>query len=270
MRLLRLTDVRALLIDVDGVIYYDDMILPGVNELLDFLRQHEIVYAFVTNGTRNRPRDHRLKLSRFGIDVQGAPVFTAAMATADYLLEVAPGARVYVIGGDGFRRELQERAGCTLDEKRPQFVVVGFTEDFDYRQLRTACRAIYRGARLIVGDPDVNDPHPDGPVPGSGAFAAAIEAATGCAGIRIGKPNPALYEMALRELGVAPRRTAVLGDRLDSDIAGGLAVGLGTILVLSGITQPDDVESSTIKPDVVVNDLHQLRNAWTHALANQG
>jgi HAD superfamily hydrolase (TIGR01450 family) len=191
------------------------------------------------------------------------------MATADHIRRTAPGASVFVIGGDGFRRLLVERAKCRLDAQHPDLVVVGFTEDFDYRQLETACRAIYRGAELIVGDPDVNDPHPDGPTPGAGAFAAAIEAATGCRGLRIGKPNPALYEMALGELRVRPEHTAVLGDRLDSDVAGGKALGMGTILVLTGISTEESVRSAEIKADLVVDDLPDLASMWADALGGE-
>ena len=263
-----LANVRALLIDMDGVIYYNSSVLPGANEFLSFLRSHTIAHAFVTNGTRNRPADHRRKLARFGVDVQDAPVFTAAMATADYIRQAKLGASVYVIGGDGFRAELQQRANCTMDDRNPDFVVVGFTETFDYHQLETACRAIYRGAQLIVGDPDVNDPHPDGPLPGSGAFAAAIEVAVGCVGVRIGKPSPWLYEKALRELKTEPEHAAIVGDRLDSDVAGGNAIGMATILVLTGMSTQESVQHAQVKPDLIVNNLAHLETMWAQTVGS--
>jgi 5'-nucleotidase len=261
-----LAGVRALLIDMDGVIYYNSGVLPGANEFLSFLRTHDIAHAFVTNGTRNRPADHRRKLAQFGIDIQDAAVFTAAMATADYIRKEKLGASVYVIGGDGFRDELQQRANCTMDDRNPEFVVVGFTETFDYQQLETACRAIHRGARLVVGDPDVNDPHPSGPLPGAGAFAAAIEAVTGCSGVRIGKPEPWLYEKALLELKSEPAHAAIVGDRMDSDIAGGRAIGIATILVLTGISTRESVRRAREKPDLVVDNLTHLETIWKQAV----
>ena len=261
-----LADVRALLIDMDGVIYYNSSVLPGANGFLSFLRANRIAHAFVTNGTRNRPADHRRKLARFGIDIQDAPVFTAAMATADYIRQTRLGASVYVIGGDGFRAELQERANCTLDDRNPDFVVVGFTETFDYHQREKACRDINSGAQLIVGDPDVNDPHPDGPLPGAGAFAAAIEVAMGCVGVRIGKPNSWLYEEALLELRAEPEHAAIVGDRLDSDVAGGKAIGMATILVLTGISTRESVQHAQVKPDLIVDNLTHLETMWAQAV----
>ncbi len=265
-RVASLADVRTLLMDMDGVVYFEDAILPHVREFLAFLRREGIKFAFVTNGTGRWPEEHRADLAARGIDVGDAPIYTAGLAAADYLTRF-PGARVYVIGEEGLRRQLVEVGGCVLEDQRPDFVVIGWTDDFDYRQLLTACRAIYRGAKLIVADPDVNDPSPDGPTPGSGAFAAAIQAATGASALAIGKPNRILFDMALRDMGAAVESSAILGDRLDSDIRGGLEVGMGTILVLTGIASLEMVEKSPFKPDWVVRDLEELHARWLEAIA---
>jgi NagD protein len=148
--------------------------------------------------------------------------------------------------------------------------VVGWSDDFDYRQLLASCRAIYRGARLIIADPDVNDPAPDGPTPGAGAFAAAIQAATGVPPfLSIGKPNRAIFQMALQGLGASPASSAIVGDRLDSDVCGGIQSGIGTIVVLTGITTPASLAQSDLRPDLVVRDLQELRLCWEKALEDK-
>lgn len=261
-----LADIRTLLMDMDGVIYFEEEVLPGIQEFLGFLRQERIRFAFLTNGTNRSPEDHRAYLAACGIAIDEAPILTAGLAAVDYLRQRGPGTRVYVVGGEGFRRQLVERGGCLLDDQSPDFVVVGWTPDFDYQMLAKACRAIWRGARLLVADPDVNDPSPEGPTPGSGAFAAAIEAATGTKGLIIGKPNRILFRWALENLGADPGTSAMLGDRLESDVQGGLRAGLRTILILTGIANRQMVANSPWKPDWIVRDLIELRDRWRAAL----
>jgi len=265
-----LADIRTLLLDMDGVIYFGPEVLPGANEFLRFLRQEGIRFAFVTNGANRWPEDHRRALAARGIDVGDVPIFTAGMAAARYLAAQRPGSRVYVIGGEGLRRQLVEVGGCTLEAERPDYVVVGWTADFDYDKLSLACRAIHRGARLIVADPDVNDPGPEFPSPGSGAFAAAIQAATGASCVAIGKPNRIMLDAAMQELGADVATTAIVGDRLDADIEGGKALGIGTILVLTGITTPEMAARAPLQPDWIVRDLAELRARWQEALREAG
>lgn len=261
-----LADIRTLLLDMDGVIYFGGGILTGVNEFLRFLRQEGIRFAFVTNGANRWPEDHRAALAARGIDVGDVPIITAGVATARYLAEQHPGSRVYVIGGEGLRRQLVEVGGCALDAECPDYVVVGWTADFDYDKLSLACRAIHRGARLILADPDVNDPGPEFPSPGSGAFGAAIQAATGAPCLAIGKPNRIMLDAAMHELEADVATAAIVGDRLDADIKGGKALGIGTILVLTGITTPEMVARSPLQPDWVVRDLPELHARWRDEL----
>ena len=261
-----LAQVRTLLMDMDGVIYFDSTILPHIGEFLSFLSAAGIRCGFLTNGTTRRPEEHRAALAARGINIDGLPIYSAGMATAEYLAQT-PGARVYAIGEKGFLDQLVEIGRCVLDDTRPDYVVVGWSDDFDYQQLFTCCRAIYRGARLIVADPDVNDPAPEGPTPGAGAFAAAIQAATGVAPfLSVGKPNRAIFQMALRGLGADPESSAIVGDRLDSDVCGGLQAGIGAIVVLTGITTPAMLAASPLKPHLVVRDLQELRILWEREL----
>ncbi len=261
-----LAAIRALLIDMDGVIYYDSTVLPGAQEFLAFLRAQRIRFAFATNGTNRWPEAHRAKLAGFGIDASDVPICTAGLAAAEYLAKQGPGRRAYVIGGTTLEEQVVQVGGCSLDAERPDYVVVGWSPNFDYYQLETACLAIHRGAKLVLADPDVNDPSPRGPLPGAGAFAAAIQAATGCQAIPIGKPNPALFEAGLRALEAEASTSAMLGDRLDSDVAGAAAMGMGSILLLTGLTTPAMLAASPLQPDWVARDLDELREMWVRDL----
>ncbi len=261
-----LARIRALLIDMDGVIYFDGATLPGVQEFLSFLRERGIRFAFATNGTNRWPEGHRAKMAGYGIDASDVPIFTAGLAAAEYLAKQGPGRRAYVIGGETLEEQVVQVGGCALDAEQPDYVVVGWSPKFDYDQLETACIAIHRGAKLVLADPDVNDPSPRGPLPGAGAFAAAIMAATGCQAIPIGKPHRAIFEAGLRGLNAEPATSAMLGDRLDSDVAGAAAMGMGSILVLTGLTTPAMLAASPRQPDWVVRNLDELRERWAREL----
>jgi HAD superfamily hydrolase (TIGR01450 family) len=262
-----LADIRYLLIDMDGIVYYDGAGLAGTHEFLEFLRQHDIQFAFATNATNSWPRDHRTRLAGYGVETDHTPIYTAGMAAADYVREEkGPGTKVFVIGGDGFKQLMVERGECILSETRPDAVVIGWTPDFNVRHLEVASRAVFQGADLLAADPDVNEPSQPTPLPGSGSFAAAIEAVTGAKATPIGKPNSILFEMALKGIGGDVDHAAMIGDRLDTDVKGGLAMGLCTILVLTGYTTREILAESSIKPDWVMEDLDDLRQRWKKAL----
>ena len=177
---------------------------------------------------------------------------------ATYLANQAPqGTRVYAIGGDGLRRAL-EMQGFELvasDAGSADYVVVGWDTRLTWDKLATAALLIHRGAGFVGTNPDVSYPTEHGPAPGNGAQLAALETTTGITPIVTGKPEPPMYEEAMRRMGARPGTTAVIGDRLDTDIAGGVRLGLTTILVLSGIASESDVAGSHIKPDVVCADI---------------
>jgi 4-nitrophenyl phosphatase len=187
---------------------------------------------------------------------------------AAYLAEVAPsGARVYVIGEEGIRRALEEQ-GFILDddgdERHPEarFVVVGWDRNLSWRQLAAASLLIHGGADFVGTNPDTTYPTERGPVPGNGALLAAIETATGVEPVVTGKPEPWMYRQALRQMEATPETSAMIGDRLDTDIAGAIRAGLTTVLTLSGIATEEDVASSPIQPDLVCADLEELTARW--------
>jgi 4-nitrophenyl phosphatase len=135
-----------------------------------------------------------------------------------------------------------------------------------WNKLATAALLIQAGATFIGTNPDLSFPTELGLVPGNGAQLAAIEVTTGVTPIVVGKPEPRMYEEAMRRLGARPETTAVLGDRLDTDIAGGVRTGLPTILVLSGITTEADLVSSPVRPDLVCKDIEELMQVWMEQL----
>jgi len=167
---------------------------------------------------------------------------------------------VYAIGEEGLRAALGER--YTIAEEGADFVVVGMDTGLTYEKLRVATLLIRGGARFIATNPDKTLPTEEGLVPGNGASLAALEAATGVAPFVVGKPEPASFDLALARMGVGKEGTAVIGDRLETDILGGRRAGLSTILVLSGATSRQELENSTIKPDLVFENVRQLYESW--------
>lgn len=264
-----LADIRYLLIDMDGIVYYDGAGLSGTEAFLNFLRNNGIRFAFATNATNSWPRDHRARLAGYGVNATNVPIYTAGMAAADYVLErYGPQAKVFVIGGDGFKQLMAERGQCILSEDQPQAVVIGWTWDFNVRHLEVASRAVFQGAELLAADPDVNEPAKPTPLPGSGSFAAAISAVTGVPSHAIGKPNCILYEMALKGIGGDIEHGAMMGDRLDTDIKGALDMGLGSIVLLTGYTTREMLATSEIQPRWVMENLDDLRQQWQASLAS--
>jgi len=255
----KLKAVRAFLIDVDGVLYVGRRPMPGAAEFIRHLREEGIPFLLLTNNSTRTPAQYVAKLLRMGIEVEEEHIFTSAQATALYLEEEAPGATVYVIGMEGLRQALMDK-GFRLVEKADgvDFVVVGMDIRLTYEKLRQATLAIRRGARFIGTNPDKTFPAEEGIVPGNGAILAALEAASGVAPTIIGKPERAIFELALKRLGTSPPETAVVGDRLDTDVLGGQRAGLVTILILSGITTPDDLRRSPIRPHFVFQNLKRL------------
>jgi 4-nitrophenyl phosphatase len=189
-------------------------------------------------------------------------ILTSSQAAAAYLADqVPPGTRVYAVGKEGVRRALEEQ-GFVLTEHEADIVVVGWNTDLVWDDMATAALLIHKGARFIGTNPDVSYPTERGPVPGNGAQLAALEVTTGVAPIVTGKPEPQMYEQAMRRMGACPESTAVIGDRLDTDLAGGVRLGLTTVLVLSGIATEADIVTASTKPDLVCADIGELMRGW--------
>ena len=258
-----LSSIKNLIIDMDGVLYRGRRPLPGAKEFLHHLEERYTAYILVTNNSTRTPEEYVAVLKEMGIEVVPERILTSALATADYLGNLLPqGARLYLIGEEGLYSALAAQ-GFEFGEGDVEAVVAGMDRQLTYEKLKAATVAIRQGARFVGTNPDKSFPAEQAIIPGTGAILAAIEAATGVQPTLIGKPEPTLFQMALRRMGTTARVTAVIGDRLETDILGGQRCGLTTILVLTGISQQKDLEASHIKPDYVFQDLIHLDEAFT-------
>ena len=247
---------------MDGVLYRGDEAIAGTRELIDFLRQQGIGFVLATNNATRTPQQFVDKLAGMAVQVHTQEVLTSSLATASYLARIAPpGAEVFVVGMDGLRTALEE-AGFRLVEDGAEFVVAGMDFTICYDRLAQASLQIRAGARFIGTNPDITFPSERGILPGAGSLLAFLEAASGVQPIIVGKPGTAMLEQALVRMGAQPATTAMLGDRLETDILAGQRAKLHTILVLSGVTDEVILSGSEIQPDLVFNDVAHLYAAW--------
>ncbi len=254
--------IKAFIIDMDGVLYRGENRLPGARSFLQTLQREDTPYVLLTNNSTLTVAQYVEKLRRMGIEVPADGIMTSAVATALYLAGIAEaGTPVYMIGMEGLAEALTQQ-GFVLTAEAPEYVVVGLDTGVTYHKLSTATRAIRAGAGFIGTNPDRTLPTERGLEPGTGALLAAIEAATDVQPRIIGKPEPGVFNTALKRLGTKPEETAMLGDRLETDIAGGAAAGLRTILVLTGAATRDDLANAHVQPDLVFDDLEQLQAYW--------
>ena len=184
-------------------------------------------------------------------------IWTSALATARFLEEQRPGGSAFVIGEAGLTTALHD-AGYTLTDREPDYVVLGETRTYSFERITRAIRLIADGARFIATNPDPTGPTPDGPLPATGSVAALISRATGVEPYFVGKPNPLMMRSALNALDAHSETTAMIGDRMDTDIVSGLEAGLETILVLTGVTTRDEAERFPYRASRIVDSVADL------------
>ncbi len=254
----RLSKIDTLLIDLDGVIYIGNTPLPGVPDFFATVGELRLRYALLTNNSTLTPGQFVAKVRGMGVPAGEAEVFTSAEATAAYVAEMAPaGTGVYVIGETGLREAMLKR-GFDLEAESPRFVVVGMDRQLTYDKLFRGCNLITNGAEFIGSNADVTLPTEIGLLPGCGALLAALQACSGVEPLIIGKPEPRMLELAMRRLGSTPETTAMIGDRLDTDIIAGAKAGVTTIMVTTGISTREEATSAAVPPDLVFEDLPAL------------
>ena len=257
-----LNSIRALVIDVDGVLWRGNHALPGVVSFFDFLHARRIKFIIATNNSARPASDIVERLATMNVRVCDDDVLTSAQATALYLAHIAPlGSRVFVIGGEGLKDAIA-KAGYELVEQNADLVVAGLDWTLTYEKLKRATIEIRRGAKFIGTNPDKTFPGNEGIIPGAGAIQAAIQAATDVAPLVIGKPEHAMFDIAVEKMGVPRESVAMLGDRMDTDIQGAERAGLKTILVLTGVATRESLAHESTQPDFVFDDLNALRQAW--------
>ena len=228
--------IKSWLMDMDGVLVHEEAAIPGAAEFLAALGERGIPFLVLTNNSIYTRRDLAARLRTSGLEVPETAIWTSALATARFLEDQRPGGSAFVIGEAGLTTALHE-AGYTLTERDADYVVLGETRTYSFERLTRAIRLIGEGARFIATNPDATGPHPDGPLPATGSVAALISRATGVEPYFVGKPNPLMMRSALNAIEAHSEETAMIGDRMDTDIISGLEAGLETILVLTGSTR---------------------------------
>ncbi len=259
----------AFLFDLDGVLYRGQEAIPGAAGAVDAIRHLGKRVAFVTNNSARTPAMVVAHLRSVGVEADPDEVETSALATSDLL--AARGVReAFVIGETGIREALEDRSIAVLDgdPDAAEVVVVGWDRAVDYAKLRRASLLIQRGSAFVATNADASYPAPDGRWPGAGAIVAAIGTTTGVDPEVVGKPHAAIFEAALRRAGGG--RPLVIGDRLDTDIQGANRLGWDSLLVLSGITGPEDLAASTARPTLVAPGLEILTGGWAPDASSPG
>jgi HAD superfamily hydrolase (TIGR01457 family) len=247
----------AVLLDLDGVLYRWPDPIAGAAAAVTAMREGGKRLAFVTNNASRTREQVAERLASVGVDAAPEEVVTSALATAAILSE--RGIRsAFVVGEEGLLHALAAAGiGAVGADDTPDAVVVGFDRGADYAKLRDASVAVERGARLFASNADPSFPAPEGESwPGAGALLAAIETTTGVRAEVFGKPEPSLFRQALAVAG--GERPLVVGDRLDTDIAGAVRLGWDSALVLTGATRREDVDGATWTPTFVVEDVSGL------------
>jgi NagD protein len=251
------TNDKAFIIDMDGVINKGKTLIPGAKRFVNNLIKGNYKFLFLTNNSYNTPHELKIRMQKIGINVEENHFYTSAMAVASFLLYQKPNCSAFVIGGKGLIRELV-KANVTITGKNPDYVIVGETEEYDYTRIVEATLLIQEGSRFIATNRDITGPTERGPVPACGALVAPIEKVTGIPPYFLGKPNPAMMYWARNKLGVHSANCFIIGDRMDTDIVGGLESGMTCCLVLSGVTHKDMVKAFPYQPDYIFNNIGEI------------
>ncbi|MCW3065063.1 MAG: HAD-superfamily hydrolase, subfamily [Solirubrobacterales bacterium] len=248
---------RSWLMDMDGVLVREGVAVPGADRFLTRLRELDLPFLILTNNSIYTRRDLSARLRLAGLDVPEDALWTSALATAGFLADQRPGGTAFVIGESGLTTALHE-AGYTLSDVEPDYVVLGETRTYSFERITRAIRLIIGGARFISTNPDPTGPSPDGPLPATGSVAALISRASGHEPYFIGKPNPLMMRSALNDLAAHSETTAMIGDRMDTDVVAGIEAGLETILVLTGVTTRAEAERFPFRASRIVDSVADL------------
>lgn len=255
-----LTKITHLIIDMDGVLYLGDQAMPCLREFMAFLRERPIPFILATNNSTRTPQEYVDKLARMGVPVSPDEILVSGQATARFLArEYPPGTRAHVFGMPALKQAMTDE-GFILADEDVQMVVASMDREVNFEKLKRATLLIRRGARFIATNLDPTNPSEEGLIPGTGAMVVALEAASGTKATAIGKPEPAMYQLAMEQMGASPETTAAIGDRADTDILGGKRAGLITICVLSGSS--DRVEAEAFEADMIFDDIAHLLDTW--------
>ena len=249
--------IESWLMDMDGVLVHESQALPGADRWLARLKELDLPFLLLTNNSIFTRRDLAARLRASGLEVPEESIWTSASATARFLETQRPDGTAFVVGESGISTQLYQ-AGYTLTDNDPDYVILGETRTYSFERITQAIRLIAGGARFIATNPDPTGPSPSGPLPATGSVAALITRATGVEPYFVGKPNPLMMRSALNALNAHSETTAMIGDRMDTDIVAGLEAGMETILVLSGVTTREEAERFPYRPSRIVDSVADL------------
>jgi NagD protein len=249
--------IHSWLMDMDGVLVHEEQAIPGADRFLAALRERGTPHMLLTNNSIYTRRDLAARLRASGLEVAEESIWTSALATAKFLEDQRPGGSAFVIGESGLTTALHS-SGYTMTERSPDYVVLGETRTYSFERITQAIRLVAEGARFIATNPDPTGPTPQGPLPATGSVAALISRATGVDPYYVGKPNPLMMRSALNALDAHSETTAMVGDRMDTDVVSGLEAGLHTILVLTGVTTAAEAERFPFRASRVVESVAVL------------
>ncbi|HEP1985338.1 TPA: TIGR01457 family HAD-type hydrolase [Streptococcus pyogenes] len=250
---------KGYLIDLDGTIYQGENRIPAGERFIKRLQERGIPYLLVTNNTTRTPEMVQSMLAnQFNVETGIETIYTATMATVDYMNDMNRGKTAYVIGETGLKSAIAA-AGYVEELENPAYVVVGLDSQVTYETLAIATLAIQKGALFIGTNPDLNIPTERGLMPGAGALNALLEAATRVKPVFIGKPNAIIMNKSLEVLGIQRSEAVMVGDNYLTDIMAGIQNDIATILVTTGFTRPEEVPTLPIQPDHVLSSLDEWR-----------
>ena len=249
--------IETWLTDMDGVLVHEEDPIAGAAEFVEALKASGKKFLVLTNNSIFTPRDLRARLLASGIDVPEEAIWTSALATADFLAEQRPHGSAYVVGEAGMTTAMHD-VGYVMTDRDPDYVVLGETRTYSFEAITRAIRLIDGGARFIATNPDASGPSAAGKLPACGSVAALISTATGRQPYFVGKPNPLMMRSALNRLEAHSETTVMVGDRMDTDIISGLEAGIRTVLVTTGSTAPDKIDTFPYRPTRVVDSISDL------------
>lgn len=248
---------QGFIIDMDGVLYHGNNLLPGAKDFVEWLKQTGKSFLFLTNSSERSQKELQQKLDRLGIEVGEEHFYTSALATAGFLASQCPDGSVYVIGEAGLTNALYN-TGFSMNDVNPDYVIVGDTRTYNFEKIEKAVQLVLKGAKLIGTNSDLTGPTERGIVPATRALVAPIELATGRQAYFVGKPNPLIMRHALKRLGTKPEDSAIIGDRMDTDIVAGIESGIDTILVLSGVSTRQNITSFPYQPKFILDGVGDI------------
>uniref|UniRef100_A0A6A7GAH0 HAD family hydrolase n=1 Tax=Hirondellea gigas TaxID=1518452 RepID=A0A6A7GAH0_9CRUS len=251
---------KAFLIDMDGVIYHQEKIIPGAKEALEWLQVQKKDFLFITNSSQRSPRELQAKLCRMGIEVDESRFYTSALSTAAFIASQTPHGSAFVIGEPGLLQAIYD-AGYVTNDVNPDFVIVGESRHYNFDQITRAVSLVQNGARLIGTNSDLVDKKGEESqefVPACGSLIRPIEAACQVDAFFVGKPSPMMVREALKRLNSSAADSIIIGDRMDTDILGGVQSNLQTALVLTGVSDRAIVSRFAYQPDLLLDSIASI------------